>query len=232
MLLEVMIVMAVISTLASIALPLYVSHTERARSAVCLANRETINKEIMADMAAGNNPPESLSDVGYPQSLCPSGGVYVLVPAAEGREAPTVACSLHHWPKEKPPPPPLTSLGSTFDEITGAMITRVQQFHGENGRYPRSWGDYAFTDVGLAPDEWKTPFDGVYYATGGNRIKVTPAEGYVFHMTGAGGAKRVLKSGYNWSLWYSMSDGKWYYHSIKDENEIDISTLVIEKEGA
>jgi len=185
MLLEVMIVMAVISTLASIA-----------------------------------------------QSLCPSGGVYVLVPAAEGREAPTVACSLHHWPKEKPPPPPLTSLGSTFDEITGAMITRVQQFHGENGRYPRSWGDYAFTDVGLAPDEWKTPFDGVYYATGGNRIKVTPAEGYVFHMTGAGGAKRVLKSGYNWSLWYSMSDGKWYYHSIKDENEIDISTLVIEKEGA
>ena len=119
---------------------------------------------------------------------------------------------------------------SVFNEMTRSMITRVQVFYDENGRYPRSWGDYAFTDVGLDPDDWNTPVDGVYYATGGNRIKATPAEGYQFHVTGADGEDRVLKPSYNWSLWYSIVDEKWYYHSIKDENEIDISTLSIVKD--
>ena len=119
---------------------------------------------------------------------------------------------------------------TSFNEVTKSMITRVQQFYDENGSYPRSWGDYAFTDVGLDPDEWKTPVDGVYYATGGNRIKATPAEGYVIHVAGASGEDRVLKSSYNWSLWYSMEDGKWYYHSINDENEIDISTMAVVKD--
>lgn len=100
MLLEVMVVIAVIAMLASIAAPLYGSHLERARTAACLANRETINRKITAYMVEGNSPPESLSDVGYPKSLCPSGGVYVLVPAGEGRSSPTVACSIHHWPED------------------------------------------------------------------------------------------------------------------------------------
>jgi prepilin-type N-terminal cleavage/methylation domain-containing protein len=120
---------------------------------------------------------------------------------------------------------------TTFNETTGSMITRVQQYYDENGHYPRSWGDYAFTDVGLDPGEWNTPVDGVYYAPVGNKIKATPAEGYVFHVTGAGGEDRVLKPSYNWSLWYSMTDGKWYYHSISDENEIDISTLAVVKDA-
>jgi len=116
-----------------------------------------------------------------------------------------------------------------FNEITGSMIARVQQFFDQTGRYPRSWGDYAFTDVGLDPDDWRIPVDGVYYATGGNRIKITPAEGYEIHVAGADGEERIMKPSYNWSLWYSMTEGKWYYHSIKDENEIDISTLEIVK---
>ncbi|EMS77753.1 type II secretion system protein [Desulfotignum phosphitoxidans] len=119
---------------------------------------------------------------------------------------------------------------TTFNETAGSMITRVQQYYDENGYYPRSWGDYAFTDVGLDPDDWNTPVDGVYYATGGNRIKATPAEGFEFHVTGTDGEDRVLKSSYNWSLWYSMEDGKWYYHSINDDNEIDISTLAVVKD--
>jgi prepilin-type N-terminal cleavage/methylation domain-containing protein len=102
-LLEVLVVIAVIGMLAAIAFPSYFSYLERARSAACLANRETINKEIAASVAAGKEPPASLSDFGYPESLCPSGGVYVLIPAGEGRAAPTVACSIHHWSKVDTP---------------------------------------------------------------------------------------------------------------------------------
>ncbi|MCD6486198.1 MAG: hypothetical protein J7K35_02575 [Syntrophobacterales bacterium] len=48
-------------------------------------------------------------------------------------------------------------------------------------------------------------------------------------MTGSDGREKVLKFSYNWSLWYSMKNGKWYYHKIKAKNEIDISTLRVEK---
>ena len=120
---------------------------------------------------------------------------------------------------------------TSFNKVTGSMITQVQQFYEKKGHYPRTWGDYAFTDVGLDPKDWKTPVDGVYYAPVGNRIKATPADGYVINVTGADGQDRVLKPSHNWSLWYSMTDGKWYYHSIEDKNEIDISTLVIVKDA-
>jgi len=106
MLLEVVVAIAIIAALASIAVPRYASYLEKARAAACLANRETINKKIIVHMVAGNNPPESLSDAGYPNSLCPSGGIYVLVPAGKGREVPTVACSLHGDTPVPPHPPP------------------------------------------------------------------------------------------------------------------------------
>ena len=119
MLLEVVVVMAIIAALVSIAVPRYASYLEKARAAACLANRETINKKIIVHMVAGNNPPESLSDIGYPKSLCPSGGVYVLVPAGKGREVPTVACSLHHWPEEVTPPPPIPGLVAAWNMDEG-----------------------------------------------------------------------------------------------------------------
>ncbi len=128
--------------------------------------------------------------------------------------------------------PPLTSLGSTFAEISTAMIALVRKFHDEKGYYPRSWGDYAFTDVGLDPAEWGTAYDGVYYATAGNRTKVTPADGYTFLVTGTDGTAYVLNASLNWSLWYSMIDEKWYHHSIAAGKEIDITTLVIARAGS
>ncbi|MEA3486910.1 MAG: hypothetical protein U9R20_04555, partial [Thermodesulfobacteriota bacterium] len=161
------------------------------------------------------------------QPKCPYGGEYVLIPADENHDYPTVGCSLHYWPKEDKP---LTSLGSTFEEISDSMIKLVKEFYDENGRYPRSWGDYAYTDIGLEKTEWTSGYNGIIYSPGGNRIKVTPEKGYIFYVTGSDGKEKKLKSSYNWSLWHSMKDGKWYYHRIKAKNEIDISTLRVEKE--
>ena len=110
------------------------------------------------------------------------------------------------------------------------MIKLVEEFYDKNGRYPRSWGDYVYTDIGLDPDEWNNAFNGIIYSPGGNRIKVTPEEGYTFYVTGSDGKEKKLKSSYKWSLWYSMEDKEWYYHKIEDKNEIDISTLRVEKE--
>jgi len=57
----------------------------------------------------------------------------------------------------------------------------------------------------------------------------SPEDGYIFYVTRSDGKEKVLKPERNWSLWYSMEDETWYYRKIKDKNEIDISTLRVEK---
>jgi len=37
-----------------------------------------------------------------------------------------------------------------------------------------------------------------------------------------------MKAAYNWNIIYSDLDGNWYFHTISAENEVDISTLVVE----
>lgn len=124
-------------------------------------------------------------------------------------------------------PPPATRLGSTFAEITTSLKELIIAFNDEKGRYPRAWGDYVYTDIGLDPAEWQKPVNGIYYSTSGSSIKITPAEGFTIEVTGVDGKKYTLTSSLNWSLWYSVPDGKWYYHKIDAENEIDISTMTI-----
>jgi len=184
---------------------------------------------------------------------CPYGGVWVLIPPTQGSGLPTVGCSLHYWPggdtdgsdgtapetgtgeaagatppaPEPEAPEQQTSLGSGFSEISGALIDLIEAFHDENGSYPRSWGDFAFSDIGLDPAEWENPVEGIVYSPAGKRLGISPEDGYEFIVTSATGEELTLTSDRNWSLWYSMEDGNWYFHNINDRNLIDISILVV-----
>lgn len=132
---------------------------------------------------------------------------------------------------ETPGRAPLTSLGSTFAEITGGMIAKIRAFYGKNGRYPRSWGEYRFNDIGLDPAEWEGRWhDHIGYGPSGARVSARPEAGLAMEVTGRDGKKRVLTNKLNWSLWYDVAGGQWYYHSIKPGNEIDIDTLVVRPE--
>lgn len=122
----------------------------------------------------------------------------------------------------------LTPLGSTFTEISGNIISLVQDYFDSHGSWPRSWGDYKYTDLGLDPAVWNgVPYEGIIYGTGGNRISIEPDEGWRLTVTGLDGNVRVLTSSLNWNLWYDMNTSNWYYHSITPEEAIDISTLQI-----
>jgi hypothetical protein len=109
------------------------------------------------------------------------------------------------------------------------MIGLIEKFYVEHGKYPRSWGDYRFTDIGLDPAEWSRGYNGISYSPCGKRVNVKPDEGYVFYVTDLKGKERKLSWEYKWNLVYSVEKGQWYYHSIKKKNEIDISTLKVEK---
>ncbi len=121
----------------------------------------------------------------------------------------------------------LSSLGSTFAEISQGFIGRISRFYADKGYYPRSWGDYAFTDIGLDPDEWAGPVTNAYYRPRGSRLGVSPEAGYTFTVRDLHGSYRILTHQLQWSLWYDVVTNKWYYHSIAPENEIAIETLRI-----
>jgi len=133
-LVEVLIVIAIMGILASIAIPQYMEYIEQARSTACLAERGVTDK--MITLYCNDNPDTPLTNLsqlagtGYmsSQPQCPYGGEYVLIPADENHDYPRVGCSLHYWPGEEEAEP-LTSLGSTFEEISGSMITPVSYTH-------------------------------------------------------------------------------------------------------
>ena len=116
----------------------------------------------------------------------------------------------------------LTSLGSTFTEISLAMITLMEALG-----YGRTWGDYRYTDLGLDPEEWAEAIDHIYYKPGGSTLAIEPEDGYTFIVTDSGSDTRELSSTLNWNLIYNDLDGNWYYHYIDEDNIIDISTLQV-----
>jgi len=125
---------------------------------------------------------------------------------------------------------PLTPLGSSFEEITDGMIALIQAFYEEHGRYPRSKGDSAFTDIGLDPDFWKNAVNHIHYTPAGKRVNVKPEKGYAFRFIDSRGKERVLSASKKESLLYDMKSGEWYYKNTNKKNKIDISTLEVYEE--
>ncbi len=123
-----------------------------------------------------------------------------------------------------------TPLGDSFGDITAGMVDLIKSYYDKYGRYPRNWGDYAYTDIGLDPEFWKKPVDNIIYTPAGNRVKVTPEKGYSLVVVDRKGNEKVLTSKSNWSLWYDVKTGKWYYHTVATANEVDVSRLRVVKE--
>jgi prepilin-type N-terminal cleavage/methylation domain-containing protein len=122
---------------------------------------------------------------------------------------------------------PLSPLGNTFSEISIEMIDLLNQRLIDYGNYGRTWGEFAYTDLGLNPADWINPINHVYYKPGGSKIAISPENGYSFYVNKIDGTPKILTYNLHWNLVYSNLDQKWYYHSISPNNEIDISTLEI-----
>lgn len=122
----------------------------------------------------------------------------------------------------------LTPMGNTVPEISTNMIDQINSFYNDNDRYPRSWGDYAYTDIGLDPDEWKDiAYDGVIYKPNGETLRIKPGDGFYFQIKDENGETYKLPHDYNWDLVYRIpDDNRWYYHNV-DGPVVLIDTLEV-----
>ncbi len=124
-------------------------------------------------------------------------------------------------------PAPLTELGSTPIKISSAMVTLELKLKASTGSFGRSWGDYAYTDIGLDPADWKSAVGHVIFTPCGSSVAICPEKGYTFLVNDLTGSVQALPASFNWVLLCDCESGTWYYHSIEAGNEVDISTLQI-----
>jgi predicted ribosomally synthesized peptide with SipW-like signal peptide len=116
---------------------------------------------------------------------------------------------------------------TTFHQNSTKIIQQMVQHYQEFGFYGRSWGDFAFTDIDLSPDDWSSPAGNLYYKPAGSRLGVKPAEGYQMKVQGINESVFVLTHAHNWSLWFDLISQKWYFKSTQPGNEVEIATLAI-----
>ena len=80
-------------------------------------------------------------------------------------------------------PVALSPLGDDFPDISTAMIKLIVDRVAAKGSYGRTWGDYAYTDLGLNPSDWKNPIQHTCYMPGGANLSIRPEDGISSIMT-------------------------------------------------
>jgi len=83
-LIELMVVVAILGTLASIAIPSYSAYLDKANWARTIADMRTIEKEILTYQAANETFPDSLADIGRDTMLDPWGQPFEYLNIATG----------------------------------------------------------------------------------------------------------------------------------------------------
>ena len=120
-----------------------------------------------------------------------------------------------------------TAQENKTNTIVNDFLSRINNFYAENGRWPRSWGSYAYTDLGLDPADWDEPVEGIRWGPHGADVGLgtDPGDPYIIYVENQDGDLQKLYDG--WRIWCVAADGDCYYHRVAPENKIDINTLVL-----
>lgn len=119
--------------------------------------------------------------------------------------------------------PPILNLKDDF-------LDRIQAYHDTHGRWPRSWGDHRFVDLGLDPDDWREPVEGISWNPHGSEIGLgnEPGDDLQIYVNDLAGNPRHLYDG--WNIWCPAGDANCYYHTVAPGNEVDLTTLIVVEE--
>ncbi len=115
----------------------------------------------------------------------------------------------------------LLSMVTFFDKI-------ITEFYNENGYYGRTWGHYAYTDLGLDPEDYNNVYyDKFEFAPKGSKLNLSLEDGYTIDVKTISGEDVSFNSNYNWNLIYDTVTNYWYYYSVDPSRLININSLRI-----
>jgi prepilin-type N-terminal cleavage/methylation domain-containing protein len=225
-LVEIIVVIVIIAILAIVAIPALTGYIDKAHRAQDLVSLRTLNmgttlymvgegiktEDVFYGISANTNRQQELFEKGYLEEI--------MVPKCEDVEF-LWYTDAQLWGLSDEAPP-LTPLGSTFDEITTGMLQLLLDNPGA-----RSWNPYRYTDIGLDPVFWEQPVNHIIYTPKGNSFSIEPETGHTFFVLDLQGNEKKLKASYGWNLVYYIED-TWYFNSKNPGNEINIETLRVE----
>ena len=116
---------------------------------------------------------------------------------------------------------------SSTNQIIADFQSRILAYYKKNGRWPRTFSPYNFTDIGLNPDDWSKPVNGLYFSPHGSEVGIANHAGdniqvYVDDLNG-----KTLKVYDGWGIWCPVDKSTCYYHTVAPGNEVDISTIKV-----
>jgi Flp pilus assembly pilin Flp len=125
-----------------------------------------------------------------------------------------------------PEPDPAVVL-TPIERIAGDFLERIRAYYAQYGRWPSSWSDRRFTDLGLDPDDWEHAVEGIYWNPHGGDVGLANKKGdnLQIYVTDLSGERLHLYDG--WNIWCVSSNGTCYYHTVAPGNEVDISTIEV-----
>lgn len=129
----------------------------------------------------------------------------------------------------------LPTAGNTEDETPAFLQAikdfqaRILNFYEKNGRWPRTWSPYNFTDIGLKPEDWDEPVDGLYLSPHGDEVGIANRKGddLDVYVDDLDGNTKKLYDG--WSIWCPVDKPHCYYHTVAPGNEVDIETVRVKQ---
>jgi Flp pilus assembly pilin Flp len=119
---------------------------------------------------------------------------------------------------------------SSTEKIIADFQSRMLAYYQKYGRWPRTWSPYNFTDIGLNPDDWNEPVNGLYFSPHGGEVGIANRkdDNLQVYVDDMDGNTKTLYDG--WNIWCPVSKPTCYYHTVAPGNEVDITTIrVVEK---
>jgi Flp pilus assembly pilin Flp len=120
-----------------------------------------------------------------------------------------------------------TPIPLTTAAILQDMQSRIMAYYQLHHSWPRTWSPYNFTDIGLNPDDYSQPINGLYFSPHGSNIGIANKAGdsLQVYVKNLDGTMQHLIDG--WSIWCDAASSVCYYHTIASGNEVDISSIVV-----
>ena len=151
-LIELIVVIVIMATLAAFIVPIYTSYIEKSRQSVCLANREELAREVYIEYSLGNYA--SLADCFTSvytshgsANICPSSGIYTWV--SDTSTTGHVVCSYHDG---------TGSSGSSSSVYLGTTSVIQPSTWPTDNLFQNSW-----SSVSISPSGIFLHTDGDYY---------------------------------------------------------------------
>jgi len=116
---------------------------------------------------------------------------------------------------------------SSIQSIAQDFMARALKYHQTTGNWPSTWGDQAFTQLGLNPADYAAPVDGIQWGPHGEYIGIANVSGdniqvYVKDMNG-----NTLHLIDTWDIWCDAVDGTCYYHTAPTGTVVNLSTIYV-----